>query len=79
MRVNPQPQRYARARGKLGQLVRDGAPQEVIDKQRLELREAVAENYIARLVDELPPLTEVQRARLATLLLTGPRREAEAA
>lgn len=42
-----------------------------------ELKNARASEYVRRLVDELPPLTEVQRARLAALLL-APRDRAAA-
>jgi hypothetical protein len=37
---------------------------------RRDLRAARAEDYIKRLVDSAPPLTEAQRSRLA-VLLTG--------
>lgn len=40
---------------------------DVADARR-DLRAARAEDYIRKLVDEAPPLTAEQRARLATLL-----------
>jgi hypothetical protein len=39
---------------------------------RRQLRAARAEDYIRRLIDSAPPLTDEQRARLATLLHPAP-------
>ena len=64
-------------RGALGGLTRVRAEPERIEEARAELKFTTATDYVRRLVDEAPPLTELQRARLATLLLTG--RKAEAA
>lgn len=61
------------ARGRLGGLTRTGASPERIEAARCEIKAATAEDYIRRLVDEAPPLTEVQRARLAALLLSARR------
>lgn len=36
-----------------------------------QARASEAADYIERLVNEAPPLTELQRARLAALLLSG--------
>jgi hypothetical protein len=43
-----------------------------------QIKAARASEYVQRLVDEAPPLTELQRARLAALLLGGRRDEAMA-
>ena len=42
---------------------------EAIAAARLDLRAAVAEDYIRKLVDSAPPLSPEQRSRLAVLLL----------
>ena len=60
-------------RGALGGLTRVRAEPERIEEARAELKFTTASDYVKRLVDELPPLTEVQRARLAALLLSGPK------
>lgn len=44
-----------------------------------DLREAVLAKHIARLVDQAPPLTDEQRARLAGLLTPTTARAGEAA
>jgi hypothetical protein len=62
-------------RGALGGLTRVKAEPERIEEARSELKYVTATDYVRRLVDDLPPLTELQRARLATLLLSGPGRE----
>lgn len=41
---------------------------DAITAAKRELKAAVAENYIRRLVDDAPPLSPAQRARLAVLL-----------
>jgi hypothetical protein len=40
-------------------------------EDRQHVKAATAERYIRRLVDTFPPLTDQQRARLATLLAGG--------
>lgn len=45
----------------------------LVDEARRDLRAARAEDYILKLVDEAPALTELQRARLAALLLPARR------
>ncbi len=52
---------------------------DAVEAARLDLRSAKAEQYIRRLVDEAPPLSELQRARLAALLLGARRDEAASA
>lgn len=49
-------------------------PPEALEEIRRELKAETARTYIERLVDEFPPLTELQRAKLAAVLL-GARRE----
>jgi hypothetical protein len=61
-----------------GSLKSRKATPETVEATRSELKALSAANYITRLVDEAPPLTEVQRARLAALLL-GARRDDEVA
>lgn len=41
---------------------------EAADAARLDLKAARAADYIAKLVDDAPPLTDEQRTRLASLL-----------
>ena len=55
--------------GKIGGLTRVCAPDDpkLIDARR-ELKNTKATEYIRRLVDEAPPLTADQRAKLAELL-----------
>lgn len=60
------------ARGALGAAVRHhGDDAEAVDAARQQLKAATAEDYIRRLVDGAPPLTDSQRSRLAVLLLNG--------
>lgn len=54
-----------------GALKSQAATPEAKEEIRRELKAETAESYIKRLVDEAPPLTELQRARLAALLLGG--------
>lgn len=49
------------------------ADPERIEEARTELKYTTATDYIGRLVAEAPPLTELQRARLAALLLGSAR------
>ena len=56
-------------RGALGGLTRVKANRDRIDEARAELKFTTAADYIKRLVEDAPPLTELQRARLAALLL----------
>ena len=63
------------ARGRLGGLRRVGASRERVEAAQREIKVAAAEDYIRRLVDSAPPLTESQRARLAALLAPTVRRE----
>lgn len=65
--------RSHQARGAIGGLKRTGASPDRIEAARTELKYATASDYIARLVDAAPPLSEVQRARLAALLLGAHR------
>lgn len=60
---------HVKPRGRLGQLIRDNAPDEAIEEARRELKEATVQNYIERIVDGAPPLTADQRRRLAALLM----------
>lgn len=48
-------------------------PERDTTELRRELRAVRAEDYIRALVEEAPPLTETQRARLAALLLPAKR------
>ncbi len=50
-------------------------PDADVTELRRELRAERAADYIRELVDSAPPLTELQRARLAALLL-APARDA---
>lgn len=66
----PEPGTDARvARGRLAALTRHRALNDPdVDAARRDLRVASAEDYIRRLVDAAPPLTDDQRSRLALLL-----------
>jgi len=44
---------------------------ELVEGERQRFKAEAAERYVKRLVDEFPPLTSEQRARLAVLLLGG--------
>jgi hypothetical protein len=66
--VHTQTDPVVKARGKVGPLVRDGAPPEVIEEARHDLREALLAKRIRELADAMPPLSEERRARLAQLL-----------
>lgn len=57
----------ARNRAKLAATARHH-PESDLTELRAELRTATAAEYIRRLVDGAPPLSEHQRARLAALL-----------
>jgi hypothetical protein len=60
---------WTQARSQLALLHRNKPDDaEAIAAARQNLRVARAEDYICRLVAEAPPLSEVQRARLAALL-----------
>lgn len=56
-------------RGQLGAASRHHP--EKADSLRRDLKASRAEDYIKRLVDSAPPLTDEQRARLALLLQSG--------
>ena len=57
------------ARNRLNVLARHRGPDHPsLDDARRDLRAAKAAAYIRALVDSAPPLTEEQRARLASLL-----------
>lgn len=60
----------ARARLNALQRYRPAGDPEVV-AARSRLRDARAEDYIRKLVDAAPPLSEAQRSRLAVLLLQG--------
>lgn len=60
----------ARARSRLGNAYRSGDARG-IENARRDFAAAKLEDYIARTVDEAPPLTVEQRARLALLLRGG--------
>jgi len=64
------------ARGSIGGLRRTGATEDRIAAARADLRYETLASYIERQVDAAPPLSEIQRARLAALLL-GARRSDE--
>ncbi|HZN71251.1 MAG TPA: hypothetical protein VFC00_06155 [Micromonosporaceae bacterium] len=57
------------ARGRLGLLIRDGGTAEQIERARRDLRNAVAEDRVRRIVDELGPFEPGQAERLAALLV----------
>jgi hypothetical protein len=61
------PDRVAR---RLGGLIATHAPAEVIDETRRELAELTLAEYITKVVNQAPPFTSEQLARL-TLLLNG--------
>jgi hypothetical protein len=61
------------ARARLAAAVRHQHPDSSVEELRRELKLSNAEQYITRLVDSAPPLTEAQRARLAALLVPADR------
>lgn len=61
--------------GKLG-AVRRWSPDADTTEIERNLKAASADDYIRRLVDSAPPLSDMQRARLAALLLPVPRGDA---
>ena len=60
-------------------IARSGAHRKRANDGLREARTAEAANYIRALVAEAPPLSELQRARLAALLLSGHRDDQVAA
>jgi hypothetical protein len=58
----------ASERGKLGGLIRRNAAPDRVEAARNELRSAIIDDHIRRLVDAAPPLSAEQRAKLAVLL-----------
>lgn len=61
-----------KARARVAALTRhrpDDTP--ALDEARRALKTAGAEDYIRKLVDSAPPLSDSQRSRLAVLLLGG--------
>lgn len=64
MPISPE---QARHRATLAAIARHH-PDADLTELRTELRTATAAEYIRKLVDEAPPLSEEQRARLAALL-----------
>lgn len=63
------PESVKTCRARLAALGRHRAPGDpAITEASRDLKAAVAEEFIRRLVEEAPPLTEVQRNRLASLL-----------
>jgi hypothetical protein len=60
------------ARNRLGGTIRlKPNDREALAAARLELRAAKLEDYIVRTVEQAPPLTDEQRARLAAILAPG--------
>jgi hypothetical protein len=59
------------ARNKLGLLIQNHAPADQIEAARRELAEALITQAVAKVVGKSPPLTDEQRQRLASLILTG--------
>lgn len=60
---------WTHERGRVAALTRHRDPEDpAIGEARRDLRAARAEDYIRRVVDEAPPLTEDQRRRLAAIL-----------
>lgn len=70
---DPEPLSWTKARSHLARLHRQGsdAGPDEIDEARTELRAARADQFIRSLVDDAPPLSPAQRARLAAILLSG--------
>jgi hypothetical protein len=69
--IRPRKNPASVARGRLGYLTQTGAPLEVIEAARRDLRVAVIENRITELLADEPPPTGEQRHRLAELLIGG--------
>ncbi|HEY3925008.1 MAG TPA: hypothetical protein VGL75_10650 [Acidothermaceae bacterium] len=60
------------ARGRYGAAKRHHSDDPgIIEATLRELKDAQAQDYIRRLIDEAPPLSPAQRDRLAILLLGG--------
>lgn len=59
---------WTRARARLAVQTRHGADEQTLAELRRDLRAARLAEAIEKTVAELPPLTDEQRARLASLL-----------
>lgn len=66
------PASVSKRRARVAGLVSKQAPAEVIEDARRDLKAAVAEEHIKRIVDGFPPLTDSQRAKLAALFTPTP-------
>ena len=62
---------WQKTRSKIARAVRDHHPESEITALRRDLRADRLEEHIQRVVDEAPPLTAEQRARLAILLTSS--------
>lgn len=59
-------------RARVASLSRSRTPDDpALVEARTRLRDARAEDYVRKLVDAAPPMSESQRSRLAVLLLRG--------
>lgn len=66
----------AAAHARVAGLAKNHADPADIDEARRDLKALKAQEYIRRLVDSAPPLSELQRARLAAFLLPAVREAA---
>jgi len=67
------PSEVATLRGRVAALTRSRPPNDPeLLAARAELKAASAREYIRRLVDEAPPLTDEHRRRLVAMLHAGP-------
>ncbi|MQA15520.1 MAG: hypothetical protein GEV09_15530 [Pseudonocardiaceae bacterium] len=64
----PETTQHARRRGQLTIAIRYARDENERDHARRELRTFVLGEHIKQVVDQAPPLTDEQRARLAALL-----------
>lgn len=61
---------WTNARARLARASQTG-DQDAADRARRDLKAARAEDYIRKLVDHAPPLSQAQRDRLAVILRSG--------
>lgn len=63
---------WTHARARVARLSQTREPDDpALVEARADLRAARCEDYLRRLVESAPPLTDAQRNRLAVLLLSG--------
>ena len=65
------PESWSSERARIGWLVRNEAPDDVIAEARRNLRALRLEEHVQKVLAGAPPLNDEQRERIAALLITG--------